>query len=330
MPDPMDPSKAKWVNGADPMWEGKDAYPSQGSYPFFKMQDAKDYHSRYGIGLDFAMKPLGKMLAFALTANTTFESSDKYQDVEGVEDANPAVSVGAEITSAPIDGLNLKLGFDGGMNFTTKNKKDKDNYLNAFAWDMLFDARYKWVGAGLYVSSPGTKFAADIDKATDMKSLQMHDLAFYTKFETKGNKGDASNLLEGLDAGVYLGFHKLLTFAKRATTSNPKMQFPLVMKVWGAYTVKFGDSMWLKPYVDLWGNTNHPEFDKDKKNNKDPSFGLAYDIGVTYSPVEKVEIDAKWASGKLASNSLTKIINKSCTDASEDIGKLVLKLTVKY
>lgn len=309
----------QWVNGASL------PYPPAGSYPFFKKQDAKDNHSRYGMGFDFAMKPLDKMLGIAFTVNSTFTSSKKYKEgVAGVEDDKIAFGLGAEVTSEPIDSLKLKLGFDGGMNFETqyhKKLRKSSPKINAFAWDMLFDAGYKWVNAGVYVSSPGTGFSGMNGKAKSLDNREITDLSFYAKFETKGDKKEASNLVEGLDAGVHLGFHKLLTFAKKA--DNSKMQFPLVMKLWGAYKVNVNDSMWVKPYADLWLETNH------KYVGKDDGVGLAYNLGVTFSPVEKVEVDAKWSHGEITENKLERVVDKSVIN-SQHKGKFVLSLKIKY
>jgi len=323
LPDPLT-GQPTWVNGKHPLWED-DPYPPKGSYPFFKKQDAKDNHSQYGMGLDFAMKPLDKMLGIAFTVNSTFTSSKKYKEgVAGVKDDKVAFGLGAEVTSEPIDSLKLKLGFDGGMNFETQYHKDKRPFspkINAFAWDMLFDAGYKWVNAGVYVSSPGTGFSGMNGKAKSLDKIEIADLSLYAKFETKGDTKEASNLVEGLDAGLYLGFHKLLTFAKKA--DNSKMQFPLVMKLWGAYKVNVNDSMWVKPYANLWLETNHDYA------GKDPGVGLAYNLGVTFSPVEKVEVDAKWSHGTTTSNKLEHVVGKSVIN-SQHKGKFVLSLTIAY
>ena len=315
----------KWVNGKDPVWGGKAAYPKKGSYPFYKTTKAKDNHSQYGIGLDFSMKPLDKLLGVAFTVNSTFTASKNYKEgVAGVKDDTVALGLGAEVTSEPIDGLKLKLGFDGGMNFETQYHEDKRPFspkINTFAWDMLFDAGYKWVNAGMYVSSPGTGFSGENGQAKSLDNAEITDLSLYAKFATKGDTKEASNLLEGLDAGVYFGFHHLITFAKRAKGSN--LQFPLVMKVWGAYKLSLNDSMWIKPYVNFWANTNH------SYKGKNPNVGLAYDLGVTFSPAEKVELNAAWEHGELTKNKLEKFISDSALEHQHN-GRFVLSLKVAY
>lgn len=315
-----------WVDNRHSMWNNRTAYPKKGSYPFYSKTTAKDNHSQYGIGLDFAMKPLDKMLGIAFTINSTFTSSKKYKEgVAGVKDDKVAFGLGAEVTSEPIDSLKLKLGFDGGMNFETLNRKSLSSpYINVFAWDMLFDAGYKWVNAGMYVSSPGTPYSGIDKQTTSLDKKEVTDLAFYAKFETKGDKKEASNLVEGLDAGVYLGFYDLLS----KDPKGAKTTLPLALKVWGAYKVNVNDAMWVKPYADLWLNTNHI-YKRGTPVQNIHGVGLAYDLGVTFSPVEKVEVDAKWSHGTIKKNNYAQFISDSVID-SQHKGKFVLSLKIKY
>jgi len=273
--------------------EGKNiTTPPEGTYLFAKRGDAdgKDVHSKYGAGLDFALKPLGKMLTLALTVNSTFVQAKDYRRVDGDKDTNVNLSTGAEITSEPIDALKLKLGFDGGMMHGKK-----------FAWDMLFNTEYKWVGGGLYVASDTTSYGAG-----------KTDMAAYVKFETKAGAKEASNLLKGLDAGVYLGFYKLLTTKKAA-------EFPMLLKGWASYKAAINDSSWIKPFTTIWMETNR------LANNKP---GVAYDVGVTYSPVEKVELTAKWMHGKVGNNHLWNLV--SAPAVYDHNGRFTLALKVKY
>lgn len=235
----------KLVSNGD--WEGKRPDDSAG-------------HSKYGMGLDLSMAPLKDLLAFKLGVNATFADASSYKDGTGTK---PFFGIGAEVTSKPVDGLALTLGFDGG----TENSD--------FLWDMLFDAKYKWVSTGLYVASKGTKMQSNKGEA---------DLAVYLKFETKGEEKDPSYLLKGLDAGAYVGLFHLFSKSSGDTT------VPMLLKVWGSYKLALNDSMWIKPFASLWGETNH-------QNGSDVAFGLAYDLGLTFAPAEKVEITGKWAHG---------------------------------
>lgn len=290
----------KWLNGKDYKIAYDTVFPEAGYYPYYKKNDADETEYKYGIGFDFSIKPLDKMLGIGFTVNSTFG-----KEYPG---ADEHLSFGVEVTSEPIDALKLKFGFDGGTQYV-KNAK--------FKWDTAFTAEYKWVSGGMYVSSPGTKYAGISGK--DNKPIT--DLSLFVQFATKGDKKEASNLVEGLDAGVYVGMYKLLTFANKADGS--KMQFPLVMKLWGAYKANLNDAMWVKPFANVWMETNHTV-----KN--EPSLGVAYDVGVAYSPVEKVVVEAKWSHGATKKNSYADVVKTSMFGDGHHNGKFVLSLNVKY
>lgn len=288
-------------------------------------------HSKYGMGLDLSMKPLKDLLAFKLGVNATFADASSYKDTAGTK---PFFGIGAEVTSKPVDGLALTLGFDGG----TKNSD--------FLWDMLFDAKYKWVSTGLYVASKGTEM-----QSTDYsKSPNTHNanLAVYLKFETKGEDAkDPSFLLKGLDAGAYVGLYNLMS--KKASNMNTTL--PMLLKVWGSYKLALNDSMWIKPFATLWAETNHftgsntitPSSGAPSYQVGDPTtdhvFGIAYNLGVTFSPVEKVEITGKWAHGEADENNhpaysqpdFKNVLSQTATNSfSQHNGTFTLAVKVKY
>ena len=269
--------------------DGKTKVPG-GTYDQYEIKagDSAQY-SKYAIGFDLSIKPLDKMLELALTVNSTLN--------KGYKDAN--VNFGVEAKSAPVDGLELKAGFDGGYAFEAKK----------FDWDTVFTAQYKWVGAGVYAGSEGTVIGGYNAKTTPPTRGSGVDMAVFAQFETKGDKADATNLVEGLDAGVYVGMYQLIANAKNA--------FPFFTKVWGAYKININDSMWVKPFADLWLET------------KGSAVGLAYDVGVTYSPVEKVEVQAKWNQGTTKKNKYEGIIDKSALKGGH-YGTFVLSLKVSY
>lgn len=76
---------------------------------------------------------------------------------------------------------------------------------------------------------------------------------------------------------------------------------PLGLNVGLSYKANITDSMWIKPFFEFYGETNHYGNETDKKIEK-LYFGVAYEAGLTFSPVEKAEITAKWAHGKLNTN----------------------------
>lgn len=253
------------VIGYNPLLAATGSYPPPGKYLCYK-NNGKDpgAHSKYGMGLDFSMKPLDDMLALGFTVNSTFG-----KDYGASED----IDFGFEVTSTPIEALKLKFGFDGGKSYKEGSK---------FKWDTIFTAGYKWVTGGVYASSAGTKMGGG-NKA---------DLYVFTKFETKSDTEDPSNLLEGLNATAYIGLNKLLTYKEDNVS-----KFPLLFALGADYRLRLNDSMWIKPFGDLYVETNH--FDQNASGDTVSNVGLAYAIGVTYSPVEKVEVEASWEQGSL-------------------------------
>ena len=278
-------------------------FPDAGWYYFVKKNSADPTTYQYAIGFDLSMKPLDKMLGLAFTVNTTL--SKNYPDAN--------LNFGVEATSEPMDGLKLKAGFDGMYDFKAAS--------NAFNWDTVFTAQYKWVGAGVYVASADTWMGSN-----NTSHANRTDMAVFAQFATKGDKGDATNLVEGLDAGAYISMYKLLY-----GLSDVK-KFPLLVKVWGAYKVNLNDAMWVKPFADVW-------VESDAKHGN--SIGLAYDLGVKFSPVEKVEVKAAWEHGSINKNAYSSatqrkykkdyvsVVDHSVLD-STFYGQFVLSLTLTY
>lgn len=273
----------------------------------YKKKNGSDgYHSKYALGLDFSIKPLGEKLDLALTFNTLFDKADAYK--KGLFDKNlnkekVYMNFGTEVKSTPIKDLTFKLGFDGGWafeSFSLDKKAGTSSKPDVFAWDMLFDTKYKWISTGLYVASEGTPYYGW--KENDEIAKRTPDMGMYIKFETK------EDLVKNLNAGAYLGMYNFITTANREN-ANSRLQLPLAMKLWANYKIGIGDTMWVKPFFEFWGetkHTNHTGHRNSNSNNKnweewdvDPYFGIAYNVGVTYSPVEKVEITAKWNHGKI-------------------------------
>lgn len=76
---------------------------------------------------------------------------------------------------------------------------------------------------------------------------------------------------------------------------------PLGLNLGVSYKRHINDSMWIKPFAEFYGETNHYKNATDKAISSF-YFGFAYELGVTFSPIEKAEITAKWAHGKLNGN----------------------------
>ena len=328
---------AELSNASAKVYTAKDGKLDPGTYLVTTKTDKEIApHSKYGIGLDFSMKPLDKMLGIKLNVNSTLalaKSSKNEKDgyrfgLAGGQTKDAfGFNVGTEVSSKPIDGLELKFGFDGGTFFDTKKVEgDKSAATRTFAWDLLFDTKYKWISAGVYAASTGTPYSTFEGK----HNQNIANMAMYVKFETKGDKKEASYLVEGLDAGLHLGFYDLLKFANKA--SNDQSVLPMLMMLEGAYKAKLNDSMSIKPFATLWVETNHrtkdPKKDKDYLQEK-PYVAVAYDVGIAYSPAEKVELTAKWEHGKLRENKYYELIEKPVNNYGHR-GRFTLALKVEY
>ena len=310
-----------------------------------KKDGSSGLHSKYAAGVDFSMTPIEKLLSVAFKLNATLVNAKNYEGAGSKYTlSNNILAFGVEVKSQPIDGLTLKFGLDSGAMLLTKNKNSDNKELKALAVDALVSAEYKWVSGGVYIASPGTNVisATDFSGANaktnaNAKSVHITDFSVFAKFETKAKEDDPSHLVKGLDAGAFIGMYRLMTFVNRNTDVDvsdkfwgKKMTIPLLMKVWGAYTLNLSDSSTIKPFADLWVETNHLN-----KNGDDYVLGLAYDLGVEYVPVEKVTVTAKWSQGEITKNMYQTnvtgaVIKNGVLDPQAHKGKFVLSLKVAY
>lgn len=347
------PENEVWIENGTGNKLVKGETPTVGRQYFVFERAQKDglaaTHSKYGLGFDFSMKPLKEKLEFAVTFNTLFDSANDYKkgiDTYTYRGNQVHMNTGAELKSEPMKDLKLKFGFDGGWAYASYgydpaiSKPEKRHYVNGslFAWDMLFETSYKWVSGALYAASEGTPFEGYNSKT----NLWTADLGARVEFKTEGKKDKANYLLEGLDAGVYLGMYRFIATANKKEDS--KFTLPLIMKVWASYEIKIGDSMSIKPFATFWGETNHVWHTEHRNSNSEdktwkgwivePYFGIAYNVGVTYMPVEKVEITARWDHGKMGKNKYpgraTGYLIDATANHNNHNGTFVLSCKVKY
>lgn len=300
-----------------------------------KKESVPTVDANYMLGLDFSMKPVKDLFEFKVSANATLDDAKYYEVTKAHGDKEvKAIGMGAEITSKPVKGLEFKFGFDGGTGALTRLEKDDkgNNKKVGFAWDTMFTAKYKWVSGGIYVASVGTPFAGAIyneDKKVYDKDTT--DIGLFAKFETKGDKPeDANFLVKGLEAGAYLGVYNLLSSSSKKDKENGQV-YPMLMKLSASYQMDIASGMWIKPYGELWGETNHTDYfdgtEGDAKKKR--YFGVMYKLGVAFQPVEKVEINAFWQHGKAEENNragsvLTPVQHKA------DNGRVKLAVKVKF
>lgn len=231
----------------------------------------------YALGLDFAMAPVDDFLTIDATFNALLTTPSKYGAGDSVDpfvDASkPYFNFGVGLGSAPIDGLDIKLGFDGLWN-------------GGFLWDLGFQVGYQWLTTGIYYDgtlNAGIGFHAGPDRDYQMPGVENLglDLAF--------------NMYDLTHAGTHFNFGSLIGVSYRADLS---------------------DSMWIKPYANF-------------VMEDAGSFEMAYDVGLEFSPMEKVIIGAKWNQGAYTPYTWGNG-DAIQNDLRNHAGRFVLSLTLKY
>ncbi|MGP1595151.1 MAG: major outer sheath protein Msp [Treponema sp.] len=277
--------------------------------------DKKQHGNQYAAGLDFKMAP-NKYFAIDSQVNATFGWAGKFEDTKLSKSDAAFMAFGAKVESKPVDGLKLTLGFDG-LTKTATGAITPDKYGQkkpVFGWDMGFDVEYRWISTGIYVASEGTPFASYQKNKDDNDTLTKRsaDLGAYINFKTK------DDLVKGLEAHAFLGVYNLLTDIKAVSKSmisapvkdaerEAFYTYPLLLNLGVAYTYHINDSMWIKPHAEFWGETNHTVKAYDIDPVKKSYMGIAYNVGVDFSPAEKVTLMATWEHGGLTKKDDRKI-----------------------
>lgn len=260
--------------------------------------DKKDMNGQYGFGIDFHMAPVEKYLTVDANFNMTFGKREKYQKTNTDWADKPAMNFGVNLKSSPVEGLTLALGFDGGSAYAYTDKDGKISGI--FAWALGFGADYKVekVGTfdlGVYVASKATPYGKDTVVDADKGIKDGTDMAM-----TFGYSG--LPIVEGLDIHARVNVFRLLSQISDAAKKGGKT-IPVGLNVGVAYTSKISDSMSIKPYADVWGETNVKKYaDGTALADQTAYFGLAYKLGVAFMPMERLTIDASWMHGKLGTD----------------------------
>ena len=301
-----------------------------GIYQLWKLAGGqKDVNGQYGFGLDFHMVPHEKYLTVDANFNMTFGKREKYQKTNTNWADKPAMNFGVNLKSSLIEGLNLALGFDGGSAYKYTDKDGKSS--GVFAWALGFGADYKIekVGTfdlGVYVASKATPYGAETVVDADKGTKDGLDMAM-----TVGYSG--LPIVEGLDLHARVNVFRLLS---KLSTADKKggNTVPLGLNVGVAYTAKIpgSDVMSIKPYADVWGETNVKKYaDGTKKADEKFYFGLAYKLGVEFMPMERLTIDASWMHGKLGPyDNLGKGSKVTPVQHKANNGKFILSAKITY
>ncbi|AFU66611.1 hypothetical protein KEB26_03095 [Treponema pallidum] len=177
--------------------------------------------------------------------------------------------------------------------------------LDRFNADALLTAQWTYVSAGLYGATAGTNvFGKRVLPA--LRSWHF-DFAGFLKLETKS--GDPyTHLLTGLNAGVEARVYIPLTYIRYRNNGGYELNgavppgtinMPILGKAWCSYRIPLGSHAWLTPHTSVLGTTN-------RFNVINPAYtllnerALQYQVGLTFSPFEKVELSAQWEQGVLA------------------------------
>ncbi len=275
------------------------------------------FANKYAIGFDFSLG-YDKWVTFDFGINATFDPVVNFGEA-GAEAAGksnpnkPYIGMGFKLGSKPAEGLALKFAMDTLMNVGNDSKT---------AFDLLFDTSYKWVKAGVYY---GNKFSGYTGSNSGKETIG--DMAAMLAFKSE-DSGD-TNFLKDLAFGVEFRLNHILNHIDKSEKDNGKFM-PMGFKTWINYKHYFTDSIWIKPYTTVWGENNCSDR-KDGSSGK-MYFGVAYEIGTTFAPMEKVEIDAKWSHGtRKATNKYEGYgMIEAPANHKNHNGTFVIGVTVKY
>ncbi len=314
----------KWIEH-DVTGEKLDDYIGKGYY-VAQGKTVKPKHSQYAFGIDFHMVPVEKYLTIDAAFNMTLANRDKYEN-DYEKPKKLTYGFGVKLSSEPVEGLTLDLGFDGGA-------------VDKFAWDLGFGAKYEHGMAGtfktaLYVASENTVYG----KAKLKDSVKTPGTEMAVSFGYALGK----DLVKGLDFHVDLAAYRLLSTSSKAK-KDEGWTVPLSLELGASYKYNITDSMHIKPYFDMWGSTNQLVTKKDVANHDaDPKkpfkvgFGVAYKICLEFAPMERLTIDAAWTHGSshgdfglgylIGTNTIARM--KTCQDGI-DKGTFVLSAKITY
>ncbi|UTD06208.1 MSP porin [Treponema denticola] len=278
--------------------------------------------NKYAIGFDLSLG-YDKWVTFDFGINATFDPIKDFGEagVDSYDGKSPSpsnvekayIGTGFKLGSKPVEGLALNFGMDTLMNVGKDSKP---------AFDIVFDASYKWVKAGVYYGNELSNYAGK-----DKNGKAIGDMAAMLAFSSK-DSGD-TNFLEGLAFGVDFRLNHMLTAISDADKKNSKI-LPMGLKSWVSYKRNITDSMWIKPYTTVWAESNHTSYADGTVSSKN-YFGVVYEVGTTFSPMEKVEIDAKWSHGKTEDNKYEGPgMIKTPANYKNHNGTFVIGVKVKY
>ncbi|QCP96409.1 Tpr protein C [Treponema pallidum subsp. pallidum] len=177
--------------------------------------------------------------------------------------------------------------------------------MNALNIDALLRMQWKWLSSGIYFATAGTNIFGKRVFATTR--AHYFDFAGFLKLETKS--GDPyTHLLTGLNAGVEARVYIPLTYIRYRNNGGYELNrvvpsgiinMPILGKAWCSYRIPLGSHAWLAPHTSVLGTTNRFNIINAAGNLLNER-ALQYQVGLTFSPFEKVELSAQWEQGVLS------------------------------
>ena len=89
--------------------------------------------------------------------------------------------------------------------------------------------------------------------------------------------------------------------------------------------------MSIKPYADVWGETNVIAYEDDTAAaDQKAYFGLAYKVGLEFMPMERLTIDASWMHGKLGTDDNLGVGKVTPVQHKANNGKFILSAKITF
>ncbi|QUL27341.1 hypothetical protein KEA62_00670 [Treponema pallidum] len=178
-------------------------------------------------------------------------------------------------------------------------------YTKTLNIDALLRMQWKWLSSGIYFATAGTNIFGE--RVFFKNQADHFDFAGFLKLETKS--GDPyTHLLTGLNAGVEARVYIPLTYIfyinnggaqYKGSNSDGVINTPILSKAWCSYRIPLGSHAWLAPHTSVLWATNR--FNHNQSGDALlREHALQYQVGLTFSPFEKVELSAQWEQGVLS------------------------------
>ncbi|PIE98712.1 MAG: hypothetical protein CR988_02100 [Treponema sp.] len=281
--------------------------------------DASKNYNKYALGFDLDLN-YDKYVYFNTGVNFSLNPAKEYNNtstsITTDQDKN-YLAFGFKVGTKAVEGLDVSIATDMVTHAVDPNDATKE----MIAMDMNFNAKYKYVWADVYYADRTSKQA----KNKDGKYVGLLGVGIGFGSAASGD----TNFVEGLAFGTQINLNNLLNYI---TDSGKKIKetIPMGLKLWASYKADVAEGVWIKPYFTLWGETNNRNYKDDTKfADQNYYFGIAYQLGVTISPMEKVEIDLNWMHGDIKKKVWAGTQQNAITPAQHKADNGLFKMSLK-